>query len=330
MNQFFKKSIGVLITTFSRPAYLKKCLDSIRGQTLQPAQVIVVVRKTDQATQHFLETSRQNYQTLKIEIVSVTEPGVIAANNAAYPFLKTDIVAFLDDDSIAPPEWLQKLFAHYSDSAVGAAGGLIRNYRGGIRLYENKTFKKYSQRIDYLGFTQPGQMYPFQGVREVDFLAGGNMSFRRNLLPPCDAEILGDGYAYEIDLCLIVKRMGYKIILDSAAANDHYSAPRKEGPERLHSALTESNNRYNEAYVLAKHNKSIVRTILTALFYRLPRDIAKQLLGRHTNSWHCLRGSLRGVWNGQRLGRQRLQEQLQQLSHSASEQTDFSTLNPAN
>ena len=306
-------AVDVLITTYRRPEYLVRCLDSLRTQTLAPARVVVVTRDTDAATAGVVAEYAARHPALNVLAVTVATPGVIAANNAAYPHLRAEIVAFLDDDSTAPPEWLAMLARHYADPLVGAVGGRIRNHRNGRLLYEKHVFTGKSNRIDMFGRMHPGQMYPFQGVWDVDFLVGCNMSFRGKILPPCDAEIIGDGYCYELDLCLIVQSLGYRIILDGAAVNDHWSAPRQEGPQRNDPACVRGNNRYNESYVLAKHNLGMVWAALRALFYWLPRDTAGWLMGRAFRPWHCLISAFKGLYRGCVRGRSMRRRQVQRM-----------------
>ncbi len=311
MNTPAQHAVDVLITTYQRPEYLVRCLESLRAQTLAPARVVVVTRDTDADSRKIADEYAASHPGLKLITATVSVPGVIAANNAAYPLLQSDIVAMLDDDSTAPPDWLQTLTRHYADPLVGAAGGRIRNHRDGRLLYEKRVVAGQRNRMDIFGRLHPVQMYPFEGVWDVDFLVGCNMSFRRKILPPCDPEIIGDGYYYELDLCLIVQALGYRIILDSAAVNDHWSAPRT-GPQRNDPACVRC-NRYNESYVLAKHNRGLIWTALRALFYWLPRDTAGWLMGRAFWPLRFLASSFQGLYRGCVRGRSMRRLQLQQL-----------------
>ncbi len=79
-----------------------------------------------------------------------------------------------------------------------------------------------------------GRMYcrpTFSHPVEVDFLMGGNMSFRRDVAARLEFDMeLNRNVAqgYEIDIGLQVRRQGWKIIFDPLLAIRHYSAPRAD------------------------------------------------------------------------------------------------------
>ncbi|MGI6087887.1 MAG: glycosyltransferase family 2 protein [Kiritimatiellia bacterium] len=322
MTTTSKYTVDVLVTTYQRPEFLTRCLDSLRDQTLAPTRVVVVVRDTDIETAEIVSEYAAKHTELNILAVTVTSPGVVAANNAAYRHLQSEIVVFIDDDASAPPTWLEMLLRHYNDPSVGAVGGRIRNHRQDRLVFADRVFARHSNRLTIFGRMDSGQMYQFQGVREVDFLTGCNMSFRRKLLAPCDMEIKGDGYCYEVDLCLTVKTLGFRVILDAEAVNDHWSAPRREGPARNDPNIVRCNNRYNETYVFAKHRRAALFVTLRAIFYWLPRDIAGMLLGRKFRPWRCLVTSFQALRHGSARGREILQRQIQTLTGGEKNHTD--------
>ena len=77
-----------------------------------------------------------------------------------------------------------------------------------------------------------GRMYcrpTFSQPVEVDFLMGGNMSFRREVAAELEFDLeLNRSVAlgYEVDIGLQVRRLGWKVIFDPLLAIRHYSAPR--------------------------------------------------------------------------------------------------------
>ncbi len=298
-------TVDVLVTSYGRPDALERCLDSLRAQTRAPDTVVVVARDSDADTRTRLAAWSARHPAVPLAPVTVSRPGVLAANNAAYPFLRSAVVAFLDDDSTAPPAWLATLLRHYEDPSVGAVGGRIRNYRDGRLLYAGRRLPGRPNTVDRRGRIVPGQMYPFSGVWETDSLAGGNMSFRRALLPPCDETLRGDGYRYELDLCLQVKAAGHRVLMDGEAVNDHWSAPRPGAVPRGDDARGRCDARFNEAYVLAKHGVGTAWLVLRALAQQMPRDVAGRCVGRPIRPWACARAWFRGLAQGRAAARSR-------------------------
>jgi hypothetical protein len=93
-------------------------------------------------------------------------------------------------------------------------------------------------------------------VRNVDFLAGGNMSYRTLLLKQIgvDSNLGKDvAFSWELDLGLSIRRLGHKIAYDSNLKVFHYSGPREQAGMRRanHDGVYWSN--FNYAYIMAKH-----------------------------------------------------------------------------
>ncbi len=159
---------SVLITSYLRPQWLAQCLDTLLRQTRPADQIVVVARDTDQATQDVVKRYANENPGARIELGRVKEAGVLAANNVGMPMARGDILVFLDDDSTAPPQWLEKLLRHYAVPAVGGVGGRIINHRDGKIAFEGETLPALPQRIDRMGRSHVGQMHGFEGVHEVD------------------------------------------------------------------------------------------------------------------------------------------------------------------
>ena len=129
------------------------------------------------------------------------------------------------------------------------------------------------------------------------------MSFRRRLITMCDDNLRGDGFRYEMDLCLTVQEMGYLIVMDSEAVNDHWCAPRKEGPDRRNKRVVLYDNSYNEAYTIAKHKKNAARYMARQLFYVGPRAAIGSVVRRNPYAFYHLCGVLAGFAKGMTAGR---------------------------
>lgn len=289
---------SVLITSYLRPQWLSQCLDTLVRQTRPAEQIVVVARDTDEATHDVVKRYAQANPSAGIELALVHEPGVLAANNVGMPMASGEILIFLDDDSTAPPRWIQMLLTHYQDPTVGGVGGRIVNHRDGKIVFDGETPPPLPQKIDRLGRSHVGQMHRFQGVHEVDGLVGSNMSFRRRLLPPCDRTLRGDAFRYETDLCLAVQRAGYRVLMDSEAVNEHWCAPRQQGPQRNNQTVIQFNNHYNETYVLAKHRRHIGLHMLYHMFWGFPRALGRSALTGNVYAFYYIAGTLRGFCRG--------------------------------
>ncbi|KST66489.1 glycosyltransferase family 2 protein [Mastigocoleus testarum] len=247
-------SIAVIVPTYRRPKDLARCLEALQKQTRLPDEVIVIVRDTDANTWSFLESFKPN--TLQLQIVKVTVPGVVAAMNAGIDNASSEIIAFTDDDAEPHSEWLAKIETHYlKDDKVGGVGGRDWVYHGndledgasnkvGHLLWFGKTVGNH-----HIGVGEP---------REVDILKGVNMSFRRVAMGEWrfDKRMLGSGAQvhFEVEFCLKLKRAGWKLIYDPNIAVNHYPAQRFDEDKRnSFNRRALANAVHNETLALLEH-----------------------------------------------------------------------------
>jgi len=101
-------SIAVVIVNWNAGCYLRKCLQSLKTQTLKPARVIIVDNASTDGSLAGLEESFKNYEFIGLE----TNKGFAFANNLAVKRADDcNWIAFLNPDAFAHPEWLEMLVA---------------------------------------------------------------------------------------------------------------------------------------------------------------------------------------------------------------------------
>ena len=131
--------------------------------------------------------------------------GLSGARNSGVARARGDVVAFLDDDAEAAPEWLEHLLAAYADPDVAGVGGAIEP------LWATGRPRSFPHEFDWVvGCTYRGMPETASPVRN---LIGANMSFRRELLREIGGFHSGLGRigtrplgCEETELCLRVHR----------------------------------------------------------------------------------------------------------------------------
>jgi GT2 family glycosyltransferase len=257
--------ISVLVTSYGRPDYLVRCLESLAAQSRRPDEVVVVTRRGDDATARALgEVTARGAPGIAFRHAEVAEPGVLPANRAGLPLATGDVLCFLDDDAAARPDWVGRIEAHFRGAPrLGAVGGRdLQHSAGGV---EDEPAREVG-RIRWYGRILGGHHRRLPGVHPAETLKGCNMSFRRALIDGFDPAIIGNAHHYETDLCFGVRRAGYEVLFDGDLVVDHYlDAPRylpgnadPADPSRFYAM------HHNRVYVMMKNLRSLRRVVFLA------------------------------------------------------------------
>ena len=122
------KDISAIVCThrIERWPWLLECLASLKRQTLQPLEVIVVVDGVPEIRE-MLKQRADPTLTLSTPYPS----GLSAARNLGLARASGTYVAFLDDDAVADNSWLKTLRAVLEDQTVAGVGGSsLPNWEG--------------------------------------------------------------------------------------------------------------------------------------------------------------------------------------------------------
>ena len=112
-------SCSVVICTRDRPDVLARTLRALRQQTLRDFEIVVV----DSAPNgHPAVDVASRYGARRVE---EPVPGVARARNRGARSCNTDFVAYLDDDCLPAPDWLERMLAEFQDDRVIAVGGRV-------------------------------------------------------------------------------------------------------------------------------------------------------------------------------------------------------------
>jgi GT2 family glycosyltransferase len=240
-------SLAVVVPSYRRPAALDRCLGALARQTRPAEQVIVVLREDDTESHRCLEGS-----TAPAELVTVREPGQVAALAAARSRLRTEIVAFTDDDCVAHHDWLERIADGFAaDTSIGAIGGRDIVHSGNSAVAEE-------QQVAEVGRVRRstrlvGNHHQLAPPQDVDFLKGACMAVRTACLPPYDERLRGTGAQVHNDLqtTLAIRRAGWRVRYDPAVRVDHFPAIRFDGDGREQRSLAAiGDEQHNELLVL--------------------------------------------------------------------------------
>lgn len=102
-------AISVVVPIFNHAGYLRRCVLSVRDQTVAPREIVCVDDgSTDPAVRPILEALAAEIPELKVRFLE-RNVGIAAAQNLAVELAEGEFVAFLDCDDFLPPEALERM-----------------------------------------------------------------------------------------------------------------------------------------------------------------------------------------------------------------------------
>ena len=115
--------ISVIIPTRNRADFLADALKSLENQKYQASkfEIIVINNGSSDHTCHVLEEFSTHLSNLRY--FNAIEPGLHIGRHRGLMEAEGMILAFIDDDIIAHPTWLQAIRDSFNDSSVAMLGG---------------------------------------------------------------------------------------------------------------------------------------------------------------------------------------------------------------
>lgn len=247
------KHFTLIVCTYMRPKPLCQLLDSVKTQSLYPNDIIIIDGSLNAKTEAILIFKK--YSNLRYFKVEENNRGLTKQRNFGISKLKenTEIVCFLDDDTILETNYFKHLINTYSQfpAALGI-GGFITNEV----TWEKADNKKSNKKFYYDGFmrneplrfrirglfgllpdTTPGYLPTFSHGRSISFLPpsskvyqveqlmGGVSSFRYKVFNLQKFSTYFDGYGlYEdADFTLRLSKKGPLYINTNACLSHHHN-----------------------------------------------------------------------------------------------------------
>lgn len=244
--------LSVVIATYGRPDGLRRAVESLRRQSRPPDQIVIALWSGDAPTRPVVRelASPAGGTPLAqptITLVQVDDRRLLPKENQGIGAATGDIVCFLDDDAVARPPWLERIAGHYADPTVGGVGGRDVIWNADKAP---EASARVVGRLNWFGRLSGNHHRCSRGLRDVEFLKGCNMSFRRELVARLDPRLAGEiPYGFEVDLGLAVRAQARRIVYDPEASVDHYPS-RDMSAARTGLAYVIN---HNQTYILLKH-----------------------------------------------------------------------------
>ena len=196
--------VSVVVCAYNESRNIEPCIESVLASTYPDVELIVCDDGSSDDT-------AERASAYPIRLLRLDRGGLSAARNVGMRAATGDIVAYLDADAEATPQWVEQLVRGFESPRVAAVGGPNHPY-------------------EVAGFVEravaacPGNPREvLVGDTRAEHIAGCNMAFRREALLAAN----GFDVAYrtagdDVDLCWRLLDAGYEIGFAPTAAIQHH------------------------------------------------------------------------------------------------------------
>ena len=221
--------ISIIIVSFNTRELLKNCLDSIYRNTkgLQYEVIVVDNRSEDGSAKMVCD----NFPNARL-ILNTSNAGFAKANNTGFQHSHGDHLLFLNSDTLIRnnaitylSDYLQK---HPTVGVVGpklltADGTPTQSYQRFLDVAQLYLGAKWLRHVvDVTKYRMNYPRYQFTSDKQVEWLSGAALAIKRHVF-----EQVGKWderyflYYEDMDICLQVTRVGYKVMYHPAAEVVH-------------------------------------------------------------------------------------------------------------
>ena len=177
-------TVSVVISAYTEERWDVLCdaVASVQAQT-RPAQQIIVAIDHNPV---MLDRARERWADGSVVVVeNAGARGLSGARNAGIAAATGDIVAFIDDDAAAEPDWLARLAPVFDDPAVASAGGAL------VPVWLDEQPGWFPEEFNWVvGCTYTGMPTTTAEIRNA---IGANMALRREALDAVGGFVSGIG-----------------------------------------------------------------------------------------------------------------------------------------
>ncbi len=214
--------VSVIVNTLDRADALEKLLRALDQITYPDFEVVVVTGPCTDHTDEVLAGWHGRIKHLRCDEANLSKSRNIGIEASA-----AEYVAFIDDDAVPEPSWLDELMAGFDDDLdgeVAGVGGWVYDHTGHSLQCDHTGSDRFGNaRPDY---PRPLDALSFPGSRLFPYAPGGNAVYRKDRLVAVGG--FDEEYQYyleETDLCARLIDRGWVIRQLDGGAIHHKFLP---------------------------------------------------------------------------------------------------------
>jgi glucosyl-dolichyl phosphate glucuronosyltransferase len=232
--------LTVCICTHDRPRYVRDCLDGLARQTVPRDRFTLLIVDSASAERTELAALAQAHDA---RLIRLDRPGVSLARNAGAWAARTRYIAYIDDDAIPAPNWIESILAAIAEPGRPPAligGQILPKWEAPLPLWWPASLRGVLSIIEYEGAGEyrspeiPARLEPYAAnmvINVLSLLAAGGFG---GAIGRYGNSLLSDE---EVQLAWTLQDAGHSVRYDSRIVVHHQIQARRLRPEWLLSRL---------------------------------------------------------------------------------------------
>ena len=216
--------VSIIIVLYDSAEHIGPCLKSLSSLDYAPFEVVMVDNGSEDDSVRLAREGASGAGLSSVISVLSRNRGFAAAINHGFSLSRGEVILLLNPDTEVYPDTVSALVEAMRDPAVGVAGCKVYDPDGKTLQHAGGYVRDNGLTMHYgVGQLDTGQ---FDQVTDAAYVTGASLAVRRDVF--LRAGKLDPGYypAYfeETDLCLRVRRLGYRVAYVPGAKVAHHES----------------------------------------------------------------------------------------------------------
>jgi len=278
---------SIVIPNWNGKHFLQPCLDSLRAQTYEAIEVIIVDNASSDGSQDYIKTGYP--EVILIELSD--NLGFTGACNIGMESATGDIISLLNNDTEVEPNWVDEIvsaFDRHPDVGMIASKMLLFNERE--KIHTTGDFFTTDGRAGNRGVWEKDEGQ-YDSEDYVFSACGGSSAYRQSMLDKIG--LLDNDYFFlleDVDLAWRAQLAGYKVLYVPTAVVYHHLSATGGG------VIASFHNGRNSIWI-------VVKNLPRGLWHKYGWQIIKRqfsITWEAIQAWRgeAARARLRGILNG--------------------------------
>lgn len=216
--------VSIVIVLYNSSEHIGPCLESVRLLVYRPLEVVLVDNRSADSSMLLARRKAEEDGLPCVSSVLPRNKGFAAAVNEGASLARGEVLLLLNPDTEVYPDMLEALVRELRDPATGVAGCKVLDPDGETLQHAGGFLRDNGLSMHYgVGERDVGQ---YDVPADVPYVTGAALAVTRELFLASGGMDSGYFPAYfeEVDLCLRVRRMGYRVVYVPGARVLHHES----------------------------------------------------------------------------------------------------------